>query len=78
MTRTPLCFVSRDTATPLLPGLTRNGKLVVLGGTMDPIPVSPLQLIGKRRTIQGWPSGTGRDSQVRAVKGRSEVGRNVP
>lgn len=60
-----MLLLSRDTISPLIPGLTRNGKLVVLGGTMDQIPVAPLQLIGKRRTIQGWPSGTGRDSQVR-------------
>lgn len=56
----------RNALYPLLPGLSRNGKLVVLGGTMDNIPVAPLQLIGQRKTIQGWPSGTGRDSQVRA------------
>eukprot|EP00903_Cladosiphon_okamuranus_P011987 g11256.t1 len=44
-------------------GLSRNGKLVVLGATKDQIPVTPLQLIGKRRTIVGWPAGTARDSQ---------------
>ena len=29
----------------------------------DPIEVSPLLLIGGRRGIQGWPSGTSADSE---------------
>jgi D-arabinose 1-dehydrogenase-like Zn-dependent alcohol dehydrogenase len=48
---------------PLINGLGRNGTLLAIAGTMDPIEVSPGQLIGNRRSIQGWPSGTSRDSE---------------
>ena len=44
-------------------GLGVGGKLIVLGASTDPMMVTPLQLIGARRTIQGWPSGTARDSE---------------
>ena len=48
---------------PLVNGLGRNGMLLAIAGTMDPIEVSPGQLIGKRRSVQGWPSGSSRDSE---------------
>jgi D-arabinose 1-dehydrogenase-like Zn-dependent alcohol dehydrogenase len=44
-------------------GLGVDGKLVVLGAAMQPIEVSPLALIGARRSIAGWPSGTAIDSE---------------
>ena len=44
-------------------GLGINGRLVVLGATTDPLEVSTLLLIGGRRSIVGWPSGTAADSQ---------------
>jgi D-arabinose 1-dehydrogenase-like Zn-dependent alcohol dehydrogenase len=44
-------------------GLGRNGLLLVVGATMDPIEVSPFQLIPGRRALRGWPSGTARDSE---------------
>ena len=44
-------------------GLGIDGKLVVLGASVDPIEVSPLMLIGPRRSIAGWPSGTSADSE---------------
>jgi D-arabinose 1-dehydrogenase-like Zn-dependent alcohol dehydrogenase len=47
----------------LVDGLARNGVLVVLGAAPEPIQVSPFQLIGQRRRIQGWPSGTAKDSE---------------
>jgi propanol-preferring alcohol dehydrogenase len=47
----------------VLDGLSINGKLLVVGATSDPIEVSPFQLIMKRRTVAGWPSGTSRDSE---------------
>ena len=37
--------------------------MVVVGASADPISVAPLQLIGGRRSIQGWPSGTARDAE---------------
>lgn len=45
------------------PGLGINGKLLVVGASPDPIEVSPMLLIGGRRSIAGWPSGTAMDSE---------------
>ncbi len=47
----------------LINGLGPNGKLMVIGATLDPIEVTPLQLISGGRTIQGWASGTATDSE---------------
>jgi D-arabinose 1-dehydrogenase-like Zn-dependent alcohol dehydrogenase len=47
----------------LIDGLAVGGKLLVVGASADPITVTPIQLIGARRSIQGWPSGTARDSE---------------
>jgi D-arabinose 1-dehydrogenase-like Zn-dependent alcohol dehydrogenase len=46
----------------VLGGLGIGGKMIVLGAA-DPLEVSPLQLIGGRRSIAGWPSGRSIDSQ---------------
>lgn len=43
-------------------GLSINGTLIVIGAAQS-VQVSPLLLIGGRRSIQGWYSGTGIDSQ---------------
>jgi D-arabinose 1-dehydrogenase-like Zn-dependent alcohol dehydrogenase len=37
--------------------------LLVIGATQDSLTVTPIQLIGQRRTIAGWPSGTAKDSE---------------
>ncbi|MBW4050145.1 MAG: alcohol dehydrogenase catalytic domain-containing protein [Proteobacteria bacterium] len=47
----------------VIDGLAPNGKLIVLGATLEPIEVSPLQLISGSRTLQGWASGTPADSE---------------
>ncbi|MGA7795624.1 MAG: alcohol dehydrogenase [Candidatus Acidiferrales bacterium] len=47
----------------LIDGLGPNGKLVVIGATIDPIEVTPIQLISGSRTIQGWAAGTPADSE---------------
>ena len=47
----------------VLGGLAVGGKLVVLGAAADPIEVPPILLIGARRSIAGWPSGTSIDSE---------------
>jgi D-arabinose 1-dehydrogenase-like Zn-dependent alcohol dehydrogenase len=47
----------------LIDGLGVGGKLLVVGASADPIHVTPIQLIGARRSLQGWPSGTARDSE---------------
>lgn len=44
-------------------GLGVNGKLLVVGAAPDAIEASPFELIGARRSIQGWPSGAAIDSE---------------
>ena len=47
----------------LIDGLAPGGKLVIVGAAPEPLSVSPLQIIMTRRSIQGWPSGTAKDSE---------------
>lgn len=47
----------------MIDGLGPNGKLMVIGADFAHIEVTPLQLIGGSRTIQGWASGTPVDSE---------------
>ena len=44
-------------------GLGANGKLLVVGASSDAIEALPFELIGARRSIQGWPSGAAIDSE---------------
>jgi D-arabinose 1-dehydrogenase-like Zn-dependent alcohol dehydrogenase len=44
-------------------GLAPNGILLVVGASMDPLAISPMQLIGGRRSVHGWASGTAKDSE---------------
>ena len=47
----------------VLGGLGVGGKMIVVGASPEPIEVSPFLLIGGRRSVQGWPSGTSIDSE---------------
>jgi D-arabinose 1-dehydrogenase-like Zn-dependent alcohol dehydrogenase len=47
----------------LINGLGPNGKFMVIGATFDPIEVTPVQLIGGSKSIQGWAAGTPADSE---------------
>ncbi len=47
----------------VLGGLTINGKMIVVGAANEPLEVPSLLLIGGRRSIVGWPSGTSIDSE---------------
>jgi D-arabinose 1-dehydrogenase-like Zn-dependent alcohol dehydrogenase len=47
----------------LVDGLGANGTMMVVGATMDPIEVAPVQLIVGRRRIHGWSAGTPADSE---------------
>src|SRR5450755_4907800 len=47
----------------LVNGLASNGVLVVVGAGVEPITVTPLQLIVGRKSLRGWASGTGKDSE---------------
>lgn len=44
-------------------GLAVDGKMIVVGAAPEPIEVSAFLLIGGRRSIQGWPSGTSKHSE---------------
>lgn len=44
-------------------GLAINGKLIVLGAPSEPLEVSAFTLLGGRRSVSGWPSGSSIDSQ---------------
>ena len=47
----------------LVDGLAGNGTLMVVGAGFESLTVTPLQLIGGRKSIHGWASGTARDSE---------------
>jgi D-arabinose 1-dehydrogenase-like Zn-dependent alcohol dehydrogenase len=47
----------------VIDGLGPNGKIMVVGAALDPIEVTPVQLITGSRTIQGWTSGTPADAE---------------
>ncbi len=47
----------------LFDGLGMNGRMMVVGAALDPIEVTPVQLIFGRRSIQGWSSGIPTDSE---------------
>ena len=54
---------SSKSMSEVIDGLAPNGKLMVVGATMDPIEVTPVQLISGSRAIQGWASGTPTDAE---------------
>ena len=47
----------------LVDGLGGNGTLMIVGASFESLTVTPLQLIGQKRSIRGWASGTARDSE---------------
>jgi D-arabinose 1-dehydrogenase-like Zn-dependent alcohol dehydrogenase len=47
----------------LVDGLGPNGTLMIVGAGFESLTVTPLQLIGGRKSIRGWASGTAKDSQ---------------
>jgi D-arabinose 1-dehydrogenase-like Zn-dependent alcohol dehydrogenase len=48
---------------PLINGLCVDGTLMIVGAGMQPLPISPVQLLGSRLSVRGWPSGTSKDSE---------------
>jgi D-arabinose 1-dehydrogenase-like Zn-dependent alcohol dehydrogenase len=54
---------SSKSMSEVIDGLGPNGELVVVGASMDPLEVTPVQLITGSRTIQGWASGTPADAE---------------
>lgn len=47
----------------LVGGLGANGVLLVVGAALEPMEISPIQIIVGKRRIQGWPSGHALDSE---------------
>jgi len=45
----------------LVDGLRGGGKMLIVGAGFEPLTVTPLQLLGQRRELQGWPSGSAID-----------------
>ena len=44
-------------------GLATDGTLLIVGAALEPIEISALALIGGRKSVKGWPSGTATDSE---------------
>ena len=47
----------------LVDGLAKGGELLLLGVPPEPFSVSAAAIVVLRRNIQGWPSGTAKDSE---------------
>jgi D-arabinose 1-dehydrogenase-like Zn-dependent alcohol dehydrogenase len=54
---------SSKAMTEAIDGLAPNGKLMVIGVDIEPIDVTPAQLINGSRSLQGWASGTPADAE---------------
>jgi len=54
---------SSDLASRLVDSLAPNGNMILVGVDSNPLSISPLQLIGGRKRITGWPSGHAKDSE---------------
>lgn len=47
----------------VIDGLAPPGKFIVVGAPDGPVVINPFPLLLGRRTVAGWPSGTGMDSE---------------
>jgi D-arabinose 1-dehydrogenase-like Zn-dependent alcohol dehydrogenase len=47
----------------VIDGLSIDGRLVIVGADVEPLQISPVQLLRGRRSVIGWPSGTAKDSE---------------
>ncbi|MFN7998201.1 MAG: alcohol dehydrogenase [Bryobacteraceae bacterium] len=54
---------SAKAISPLVDGLGLDGVLLTVAAAVEPMSISAIQLIPKRRSVQGWPSGTSKDSE---------------
>jgi D-arabinose 1-dehydrogenase-like Zn-dependent alcohol dehydrogenase len=54
---------SAQAISPLMDGLTPDGKLLVPAAPTEPLAIGAFSLILGRRSVAGWYSGTARDSQ---------------
>ncbi len=49
--------------TSVVGGLGRDGSLLIVAATGEPVEVSPMALIQGRKSVAGWPSGNANDSE---------------
>jgi D-arabinose 1-dehydrogenase-like Zn-dependent alcohol dehydrogenase len=56
-------LTNADALSAAVNGLAPKGKLIILGVPEKPFEVGAVPLIMGSRTIAGWPSGTGMDSE---------------
>lgn len=54
---------SADALEAVMGGLGPDGKLIINGVPERAMGVSAMQMIGKRQSVVGWPSGSGMDSE---------------
>ncbi len=47
----------------LIPGIGRNGQLLIVGAAPSTLEVPPMALISGRKSVAGWASGTAKDSE---------------
>ena len=47
----------------LIDGLGVDGKLMIVGASVEPFAVSSFQLLLARKSLMGWPAGTSIDSE---------------
>ena len=52
-----------DAITDVVGGLGRDGSVVIVAATGEPVEVSPMALIQGRKSVSGWPSGDAQDSE---------------
>jgi D-arabinose 1-dehydrogenase-like Zn-dependent alcohol dehydrogenase len=71
---------SGQAMTAVIGGLAIGGKLLIVGAPADPLQVPAGALIGGRRSMAGWPSGTSIESEdtlkfaaLTGVRSRNEV-----
>jgi D-arabinose 1-dehydrogenase-like Zn-dependent alcohol dehydrogenase len=56
-------LTNADALAAAVNGLGPNGKLIIVGVPEKPFEVNAIQLIMGNRTVAGWASGTGMDSE---------------
>ena len=45
----------------LIDGIAPSGEMMIVGAGFESLTVTPLQLLGQRRNLQGWPAGSAID-----------------
>ncbi len=48
---------------PIVGGLGIDGQLLIVGAAHEPLPLMTMYMIGGRKSVKAWPSGTNTDSE---------------